>query len=121
MNTYAELAKELEAHNVRKMWNQANVYVEFCVKVAIFKRLMETSEDLFDPDMTQNDSPTLGNFIKILKDEDLIEGYVITEARKDARITVTGAVSESSERLNALEKKALMPADEKSPDRVWWD
>lgn len=121
MKTYAELAKELEAHNVRKMWNQGNVYVEFIVVVAIFRKLMETSPDLFDPEERQNNGPTLGDFVKMLVDEDLLEGYVVTEARRDARVTLTGAISESKERLDALEKLAIKPADERSENRIWWD
>ena len=96
-------------------------------------KALELLEEL-DIDSSQNDSPTIKEFLDWCEDsntsleEVLFEGYMITQDREDARITVEAIVLNhhlSSEKVKNSFFESFRLADEfdlgDSTYRAWWD
>ena len=87
-----------------------------------------------DPDETQNEAPSILEFLdwceqwQLLENEVLFEGYIITKLRDDHRVSVEG-IQLNSEAVSDNVKKnfveAFRLADEfdiaKTTYRAWWD
>jgi hypothetical protein len=86
-----------------------------------------------DPEETQNDSPTIGEFLNelaFLGDRIRFIGYIIYPPRDDCRVSVEGFEGRSLTAEDALELAARYRADEVTKDRrpdgtydvrFWWD
>lgn len=81
-------------------------------------------EGFADPTMTQNSSPSIGEFLEYMTAHPKVtaHGYIVSKARDDARVSIEGlhsGTSDAEEQLEFLEWNHS--ADELDRYRSWWD
>jgi hypothetical protein len=82
-----------------------------------------------DPEMNQNDSPTIGEFLEFVKENPgfTLHGYIITPNRNDYRVSIEGLqfLGEASKATILAFTNFVQGADEiEANDQVlyaWWD
>ena len=115
--TFKEIAIELTGHCQKG-------YTSFEVEAKILKGLAKAHPELFDLEQTQNDSPSVGEFLEGALDGDIFIGYVIDESREDKRVSIEGIITKSRD---VADKFFESHPDEfthnkfKGPFRLWWD
>ena len=115
--TYKEIAIELTGSCQKG-------YTSFEVEAKQVKELARLYPDMFDMEETQNDSPSVGEFLEGALDEDIFIGYVIDESREDKRVSIEGIITKSKKvaslflesHPDEFEHNTL-----KGPFRLWWD
>jgi hypothetical protein len=70
--------------------NYAADYVAVQPTAKALKLLVVKYPFLFDMKDKQNDAPAFGEFLNIIKNDDILEAYVCTELREDMRVTIEG-------------------------------
>lgn len=125
--TYSQLAGELLANSIKKNLVYED-YIGFVVKASKFKKIISKYASLIRWRDRQNDAPTFKQFFNFMKPNDYVIGYVITELRKDKRISIEGLVVKGTRRALNLSDMGVYPADEvinnypfKGYTWVWWD
>ena len=81
-------------------------------------------EGFANPDMTQNSSPSIGQFLSYMKAHPKVtaHGYIVSRGRSDARVSIEGLHSnadDAEEQIEFLEWNR--GADELNRFRSWWD
>ena len=115
--TFKEIAIVLAGHCQKG-------YTSFEAPAFALKEIAKKYPKMFDMEETQNDSPSVGEFLKGALDEDIFIGYVIDESREDKRVSIEGIITKS--------KKVASLFLESHPDefshnqleppyRLWWD
>ena len=115
--TYKGIAEEL-------VGKAQKGYTSFEVEARVLKGFAKTYPELFDLEGTQNNSPTVGEFLEGALDEDIFIGYVIDESREDMRISIEGIITKSKEVASKFLESHPDEFDHKKlnpPYRLWWD
>ena len=81
-------------------------------------------EGFADPDDTQNNSPSIGEFLEYMQAHPKVtaHGYIVGKERSDARVSIEGlhsGTADAEEQIEFLEWNR--GADELNRHRSWWD
>ena len=92
------------------------------VKASLLRSLVRRYPNMFNLQRTQNESPSIANFLEVAEDEDILLTYVVSDTREDKRVSIEGIITESKDVALDLIKDRPDEYDEDNGQyRLWWD